>query len=111
MTEFSQWKEREEEIMYNTYVWRDRTYQPQNSGNTANSQDKFNNYLITDVCSLSTFLEKLGRKLCLMGVNEPTIEEKIGLPHTWGTHTEAVEGSSVWGGGKVSQIDTHKLDT
>jgi hypothetical protein len=25
--------------------------------------------------------------------------------------SEAAEGSSVWGGGKVSQIDTHKLDT
>ena len=33
MTEFQQWKEREEEITYTTYVRRDRTYHPQNAGN------------------------------------------------------------------------------
>lgn len=32
MTEFNQWKEREEEITYTTYVCRDRTYQPQTNG-------------------------------------------------------------------------------
>ena len=32
MTEFNQWKEREEEITYTTYIWRDRTYQPSSGG-------------------------------------------------------------------------------